>query len=808
MKKYKWIGMTKMDINEIYEKIDRLFEENKAKDAEKYMNDMLHQAFEQGDNVLAIYMLNELIGYYRQASMKDELLDVIKQSYEVSKKLNLENTIDYATTLLNIATGYRSIGCLEQAKECYEQTEGIYNVQLEKTDMRYASLYNNQSLLEQELGNYEKALNYQKRALEIALKNDAGFEIAVSYTNLANTYISLKDYKNAYENASLAIDKYIERNVKDPHYCAALGVLGLCSYENGEYETAIGYFTQGMEIIEESIGKNSQYERMKGYYDLCMSQIHPERKQNGELSGNANGTHTASQREQNGMFLCKKYYEEYGLPMLKREFPEYLNKIAVGLVGEGSDCYGFDDAVSRDHDWGPGFCIWVTEDTYAQIGEALEQCYSGLPDEYMGYKRIKTVQGNQRVGVFTISAFYESLLGVKLSGAGDVRNLDYTTLADYSLACATNGEVFEDKEGIFSSIRNALLQGYPERVQYLKLAESMTKYSQTGQYNYNRMWKRGDYLSADRMLVNGIYHGMEVFHYLHNCYVPHDKWVYESTKRMDEDGLFIGYIDKLSGYIGKHDAASNKIICELFEEIGTYLVRELYKKSIISDMNPYLAYHQDELLLKAQYMDFSHEELVDKIARLEFKAFDQVQNEGGRASCQNNWPTFSVMRKSQYLTWNHTMLIQYMYDFTREFSLGHNLITEKYGRMMESTAPERYEEIKENFPPLSEQKKAIIEQIVSVQMSMIEEFAKEHPKVADNARSLHTYEDNFTNTSYETYLRGEISTYSDKMLQLYAAYVIEKATKNENIARQIIENTAKLYGYQSLEEFEAREGGK
>lgn len=793
-----------MDIKEIYKQIDQLFREKKAKDAEIYMKNILQQAYEQEDNVLALYMLNELIGYYRQTSMKDELLDVIQQSFDVAKKLKLENTIEYATTLLNIATGYRSIGWLKEAKQCYEQTECIYNDQLEENDRRFAGLYNNQSLLEQELGNYEKALYYQKLALDISLKHEAVFQIAVSYTNLANTYITLKDYKNAKENAVLAIEKYKERNIIDPHYCGALNVLGLCSYENGEYETALEYFSQGMKIIEESIGKNSQYYRIKEYYDMCMEKMNAGQEKDAEIMEEKNVESIPSHVEENGMMLCKKYYEEYGRPMLEGNFPEYLDKIAAGLVGEGSDCYGFDDALSRDHDWGPGFCIWVTEDTYSKIGKELEQCYQNLPDTYMGYKREETPQGNHRVGVFIISDFYEKLLGVKISCVEGVQNLDYAKLEDYQLACAVNGEVFVDSEGVFSSIRRALLQGYPERIRYLKLAESMTKYAQTGQYNYKRMWERGDYLSADRMLINGIYHGMEVFHYLHNCYIPHEKWIYANTKRMDTDGIFVGLMDKVSGYIGKHDAASYKYVCEMLEEIAGYLVKELYRRSIVSDMNTYLAYHQDELLLKAQYVELSHEEIVDKIARLEFKAFDKVKNEGGRAYCQNDWPTFSVMRKSQYLTWNHTMLVQYLYDFTREFSLGHNLITEKYGRMMESTATERYEEIKENFPQLSEEKKAIIEQIVSVQMSMMEEFAKEHPKVAGNARSLHTYEDNLVNTSYETYLRGEISTYSDKMLQLYAAYVIEKATKNENIARQIIENTAKLYGYQNLEEFEAR----
>jgi hypothetical protein len=150
------------------------------------------------------------------------------------------------------------------------------------------------------------------------------------------------------------------------------------------------------------------------------------------------------------------------------------------------------------------------------------------------------------------------------------------------------------------------------------------------------------------------------------------------------------------------------------------------------------------------------------------------------------------------------MLLQYIYDFKREYEIGHNLITEKYGRMMESTAPLEYEKIKDNFPYLSENKKQIIEQIVGIQMKMMEEFAEVHPKIAGEARNLHTYEDNIIDTSYETYLRGEISTYSDKMLQLYGAYVVNAAKNGINIARETITNTSRLYGFKSLDEMEKK----
>ena len=124
--------------------------------------------------------------------------------------------------------------------------------------------------------------------------------------------------------------------------------------------------------------------------------------------------------------------------------------------------------------------------------------------------------------------------------------------------------------------------------------------------------------------------------------------------------------------------------------------------------------------------------------------------------------------------------------------------------MMESTDEKAWNDIKDNFPELTDEKRGIIEQIVAIQMKMMEEFSQNHPKVATNARTLHTSEDTLYDTSYETYLRGEISTYSDKMLQLYGKYVVDIFKEGGNIALNTMTNTAKIYGFSSLEEFESR----
>ena len=110
----------------------------------------------------------------------------------------------------------------------------------------------------------------------------------------------------------------------------------------------------------------------------------------------------------------------------------------------------------------------------------------------------------------------------------------------------------------------------------------------------------------------------------------------------------------------------------------------------------------------------SDRDQVNELVMLEWQAFDKVENEGGRASCQDDWDTFSIMRRSQYETWTDQMLESYNDDFYTANEQGWNLITEKYARMEESTCPEEYAKIKDSLPPVSEQKAAIVDQIAGI----------------------------------------------------------------------------------------------
>ena len=88
----------------------------------------------------------------------------------------------------------------------------------------------------------------------------------------------------------------------------------------------------------------------------------------------------------NGLALSEAYFAEYGMPMLREKFPELLPFVAAGLFGSGSECFGFDDGISRDHDFEPGFILLLPgEDVIDRKREfTLERAYAALPKEYAG----------------------------------------------------------------------------------------------------------------------------------------------------------------------------------------------------------------------------------------------------------------------------------------------------------------------------------------------------------------------------------------------------------------------------------------
>lgn len=776
-----------MDMEKILQELDRLFATYQMDKAEGFLENKMAQAVQAEDDGSLITLLNEMIGYLRDVSKYEKCCLYCDKLLEVLERNHMRGSIPYATSLLNISNAYRAAGKLAESMAGYKTVLLIYQSQLKDNDFRFASLYNNMSLLYQEMGDFEEACHCLEKALPIVSSyTEARIETAVTHTNLAASLLKLGRYEEAMGHLRTAFAIFEMDEQKDFHYSGALSAMGEAQYMAGNLEESARYYRMALAEIEKNTGRSAAYEIVAQNLSAV------EEKMAGKVS--------VVRQFAKGLDLCEAFYHEYGEPMLREKFPAYLPYIAAGLVGEGSECLGFDDEISRDHDFGPGFCLFLTDSVYEEIGEALQAAYDRLPTTYMGVTRRASSKASKRVGVFRIGDFYE-----KLTGFADIpeSNRQWLYVEDYQLAAATSGRVFRDELGEFTRIRRGLLAHYPEEVRIRKIAREAALIAQSGQYNYSRMLQRGDKVTAEVALGEFMRHTMSIVYLLNRRYAPFYKWMHKGMENLP----ILAVIGDILNAIADMPIGDERIP-QTIEIIVTLIIDEMKKQSLTTGNDNYLDHHTDNILHSIVQKDDKNatvkEELMEKLITLEWRDFDRVKNIGGRADCQDDWNTFSIMRRSQYLTWTVPMLQSYIEDFEEADARGWNLIAEKYGRMMESTDPAGYAEIADNFAEIPPEKKAIIEEIVKIQVGWMENCADTHPKAATLARSIHTYEDSLYNTSYETYLRGEISTYSDRTLDLYGRFIASFCMEGKNLAEAIIGNSAKLYGYDSLEELERK----
>jgi len=299
-----------------------------------------------------------------------------------------------------------------------------------------------------------------------------------------------------------------------------------------------------------------------------------------------------------GIELSEKYYMEYGIPMIKNIFLNYEERIAVGLVGSGSECYGFDDSISADHDFGPSFCMWLTNVDYENIGAELENEYNKLPKTYMGYKRIVSSHGHNRVGVFKIGDFYK-----KYTRKTDA-NLslsDWISIPEYFLAEVTNGKIFKDDLGEFSKIRSVLLNYYPEDVRIIKIFQRAAIMAQSGQYNYSRSMRRSEFVAARLCLDEFIKNTISMVYLLNKKYQPFYKWSYKgmesfsfltNIREMISELVFLPIQD--SAWSEENDYLWSYKLNSMDKAVG---VIENICKSVIKELiNQELTYHKDSFL--------------------------------------------------------------------------------------------------------------------------------------------------------------------------------------------------------------------
>jgi hypothetical protein len=296
------------------------------------------------------------------------------------------------------------------------------------------------------------------------------------------------------------------------------------------------------------------------------------------------------------MELTRRYYIDIAEPQLKKEFPELYAVLAAGLVGNGSECFGYDDEISRDHDWGIDFFIWLPEERRSDVPVLQKWKDTLFMQHPPAYIRERSNYG-ATLGVMTAGDFYKSLIGYP---EGPSTIMDWRRVPEENLAMATNGNVFVDNSGVFTDVRNRLLQFYPEDLRLKKLAARCMAIAQTGQYNVRRCFRRKDFVALRGVLTRFSENVISAVFLINKVYKPYYKWAFRKMTTLPELGAELSPHLTQIALSGIEDQASFTAVTESIDFICRRLRDVMKLKGLASSDDWFLTTQAEELQQKIQ----------------------------------------------------------------------------------------------------------------------------------------------------------------------------------------------------------------
>ena len=131
-----------------------------------------------------------------------------------------------------------------------------------------------------------------------------------------------------------------------------------------------------------------------------------------------------------------------------------------------------------------------------------------------------------------------------------------------------------------------------------------------------------------------------------------------------------------------------------------------------------------------------------------------------------------------------------------------NLVEQKYIRMMESTEPERFEELSYLLLPVSQAVEQLAQTLSETLLAQDVALTAEYPLLTGRGRPSTAEGDTHLDTSIETYQTGEFLTYSANTLNLLLKQVKELEKQRKSFVEEILKATVQIYGYETLDEAE------
>jgi hypothetical protein len=233
-----------------------------------------------------------------------------------------------------------------------------------------------------------------------------------------------------------------------------------------------------------------------------------------------------------GVELSRRFYTEVVRPWLSSAAPGLQHSAA--LIGYGSELLGFDDEMSKDHNWGPRVHLFVERGRFDEDAQRLVREFSAAaPESFLGEpigwrnRPHPPASGKDAVGapehgleIHTLEGTMERLLAIP--SAENLSPLQWLGFAEQRLLAFTGGAVFHDDDKRLTNARTALAY-FPDDVWLYKIACQWRRIAEEQAF-VGRAGQVGDDLGSRVIASRLAGDVMRMGFLLERRYTPYSKW--------------------------------------------------------------------------------------------------------------------------------------------------------------------------------------------------------------------------------------------------------------------------------------------
>jgi len=264
----------------------------------------------------------------------------------------------------------------------------------------------------------------------------------------------------------------------------------------------------------------------------------------------------------NGIKLSESFFNEIVYPYLNNNYIFLLKYISVALLGEGSEVLGYDDNISKDHNYSARLILFIEDSKYTKFGNELEQnIIKNCPDSFMDIEILKKGYCKS-ISVVPLKSFFLDYLNIKNNS---IKKTDWIKLDEQKLVEITAGKIFFDSGNQLKKIRE-FYSFYPDEIKWFLVYQGFQRLSESD--GIIRAVKRKDHISSNLYIGSFIYFAIKIFHTINDEYCPYTKWMGENLKKIGSDNYGLE-LNKLITELSSNNDLNQTI--PLVKKIMTFL---------------------------------------------------------------------------------------------------------------------------------------------------------------------------------------------------------------------------------------------